>query len=98
MQHAEFTKDLIASFVCEEGKNQSLYWDGACPGLGVRVTQAGARSFIFDSRVRRSELRLKCRITIGSVKTWTIAQAREVAKRYKRLTDSGIDPRDVIAR
>jgi hypothetical protein len=98
MQWPEFTSDLIASFVCAEGKNQSLYWDGACPGLGVRVTRNSVKSFVFDSRVRRNELRLKCRITIGSVNTWTIGQAREVARRYKRLTDSGIDPRDVIAR
>jgi len=98
MQWPDFTDTLIATFACAEGKDQSLFWDGACPGLGVRVTRAGVQSFIFDSRVRRNELRLKCRITIGSVRTWTIEQAREVARRYKRLTDSGIDPRDVIAR
>jgi hypothetical protein len=97
MQWPEFTDDLIASFVCAEGKDQSIYWDGACPGLGVRVTRRGVKSFVFDSKVRQSG-GIKCRLTIGSVKTWTIDQAREVARRYKRMTDTGGDPRDLLAR
>lgn len=98
MQWPELTVDLIASFECAEGKDQTLYWDGACPGLGVRVTRGGAKSFIFETKVRRVTPRIQLRITIGDVRSWSIADARAVASRYKRLSDQGIDPRDVLAR
>ena len=88
MKWPVFTEALIATFECQPGKNQSLYWDGACPGLGVRVTQSGHKAFVFDSRVRRDQ---------RDIRAWSITQAQKVARRYKRMTDSGIDPRDVRA-
>lgn len=98
MQWPDFTSDLIASFACAEGKDQSLYWDGACPGLGVRVTMGGHKAFIFETKVRRVTPRVQLRITIGDVRSWSIEDARLVAQRYKRLSDQGIDPRAVLAR
>lgn len=92
-----FTDKLIASFVCQGDRDQSIYWDGACPGLGVRVTRSGHQAFVFDSRVRRDKRDIKMRITIGDVRSWTIEQARETARRYKRMTDEGVDPRDLRA-
>src|SRR5688572_4490652 len=50
------------------------------------------RSYVFESRLSGRTLRL----TIGDRRTWDIPAARIEATRLKRLTDQGIDPREVI--
>lgn len=86
-----FTADRVATFRCEPGKQQAILWDAKTPGLGLRVTAAGARSYIFETRLEGKTLR----ITIGDVRTWTIVKAQAEATRYKAQTDQGIDPRQV---
>lgn len=88
-----FTAERVAGFACEAGKQQSIYWDGKTPGLGLRVTAKGAKSYIFESRLHGKTLR----ITIGDVRTWTIAKAQAEATALKSLTDKGIDPREQAA-
>lgn len=85
-----FTAGRVAAYQCEAGKQQSIYWDGKIPGLGLRVTATGAKSYIFESRLHGKTVRL----TIGDVRTWAIAQAQAEATRLKTLTDQGIDPRE----
>ena len=96
MKKVNFTADRVASFKCEQGKQQTIYWDAKTPGLGLRVTAAGAKSYIFESRLHGKTIR----ITIGDVKTWPIdgvagdsKTARSEATQLKTLTDQGIDPR-----
>jgi integrase len=55
----------------------------------VRVTAAGAKSYIFETRLHGKTLR----ITIGDVRTWSIGSAQKQATGLKSLTDKGIDPR-----
>jgi integrase len=88
-----FTAQQVASFMCETGKQQSIHWDGKTPGLGLRVTAAGAKSYIFETRLHGKTLRL----TIGDLRTWTIGRAQAEATRLKTLTDQGIDPRQQAA-
>ena len=88
-----FTAGRIASFKCEDGKKQSIYWDGKTPGLGLRVTTGGAKSYIFETRLNGKTLR----ITIGDVRTWGIDKAQAEATRLKAMTDQGNDPRQVKA-
>ncbi|MFO1415022.1 MAG: hypothetical protein U1F10_14175 [Burkholderiales bacterium] len=40
-----FTADRVADFRCDAGKRQSFLWDAKTPGLGVRVTTGGSKSF-----------------------------------------------------
>jgi integrase len=84
-----FTSERVARFQCEPGKQQTIYWDGKAPGLGLRVTQAGAKSYIFEAWLHSKSLR----VTIGDIRTWTIGKAQAEATRLKNLTDQGIDPR-----
>ncbi|WP_109016611.1 tyrosine-type recombinase/integrase [Novimethylophilus kurashikiensis] len=84
-----FTADRIAKFKCEPDKQQKIFWDAKTPGLGLRVTVAGAKSYIFESRLHGKTLR----ITIGDVRTYSIGKAQEIASDYKALTNKGIDPR-----
>lgn len=84
-----FTAERIARFQCEPGKRQSIYWDGKTPGLGLRVTAAGAKSYVFETSLHGKTLRM----TIGDVRTWAIGKAQAEATRLKTLTDQGTDPR-----
>jgi integrase len=88
-----FTAGRVAAFKCEPGKNQSIYWDGKTPGLGLRVTTAGVKSYIFETRLNGKTLR----VTIGDVRTWAIDSAQEEATSLKTMTDKGIDPRQARA-
>jgi len=93
MARANFTAERVADFECELGKQQSIFWDAKAPGLGLRVTAANARSYIFETRLNGKTLR----ITIGDTRTWPLAKAQAEARRYKAQTDQGIDPRQVKA-
>ena len=95
-KHENFTADRIAKFSCPPLKNQQLYWDGKTPGLGIRVTSTGTKSYIFESALHGRTIRL----TIGDVRTWPLdgpagstTTARAEASRLKTLIDQGIDPR-----
>lgn len=88
-----FTSERVAGYKCQPGKQQSIFWDGKAPGLGLRITAAGARSFIFETSLHGKTLRL----TIGDVRTWAIGKAQAEATRLKALTDQGIDPRQQAA-
>jgi integrase len=66
-----------------------ITWDAQVIGLGVRVTAAGHRSFVLDYRTRSGRRR---RFTIGSFPDWSMAGAREEARRLKRAIDQGGDP------
>jgi integrase len=93
MKAANFSADRIAKFECEEGKRQTFFRDGKTPGLGLRVTAAGSKTYVFETRLRNRSMRL----TIGDVRTWTISAAQKEATRLKSLTDTGLDPRKVKA-
>lgn len=93
MAKQNFTAGLVSKAQCEPGKKQSIYWDAKAPGLGLRVTAAGAKSYIFETRLHGKTLR----VTIGDVRTWAVGKAQAEATRLKTLTDQGIDPRQVKA-
>lgn len=93
MPKVNFTADRVANFSIESGNLQTIYWDAKTPGLGVRVTAGGARSYIFETRLHGKTVR----ITIGDARTWTVTKAQSEATRYKAQTDQGIDPRRVKA-
>ena len=93
MAKENFTAGRVTNFQCEVGKQQSIFWDAKAPGLGLRITAGGARSYIFESRLNGKTIR----ITVGDVRTWTVASAQAEATRYKAMTDQGIDPRQLRA-
>lgn len=93
MKHLDFSVKRVEGFRCQPGKSQSIYWDGYAPGLGLRVTAAGFKSYIFETWLYGRCLRL----TIGDHRTWTLGKAQEEATRLKTLTDQGMDPRRLKA-
>lgn len=93
MAKQNFTAARIDGFQCEPGKQQSIYWDAKTPGFGLRVTAAGARAYIFESRLFGKTVR----VTIGDARAWDLGRARTEASRLKTLIDDGKDPREVRA-
>ena len=93
MAKVNFTTGRISGFTCEPGKVQAFLWDSKSPGLGVRVTPSGAKSYIFQSKLNNQTVR----VTIGDTRSWTIEKAQERARYLQTLVDSGQDPREVRA-
>lgn len=106
MERNRLTIKRIESITCRPGKRQDFHWDGDVPGLGVRVTENGAKSFVFEGKLRGKTIRM----TLGDVRVWPLSTvwddtgkrevqrgAREEAKRLRTLIDQGKDPRQVAA-
>lgn len=93
MAKINFTAGRVADFICPADRPQAFLWDSKAPGLGLRATVAGAKSYIFQAKLAGKTLR----ITIGNPRSWTISQAQEEARRLQTLVDEGRDPRQVKA-
>ena len=93
MSKTNFTTARVAAMQCTVGKQQTFHWDAKTPGLGVRVTANGAKSYIFETRVHGKTKR----ITIGSTTSWALSAAQAKATEYKVLADQGIDPASQIS-
>ncbi len=96
MAKVNFTAGRVAAFSCPDGKAQAFLWDSKAPGLALRVTAHGSRSYVFQSRLRDGQ---SVRVTIGEPVTdggqgvYSIPVAQEEARRLQRLIDEGKDPR-----
>lgn len=90
-QRVNLTPGVIERLTCPPGKVQAFLRDSEAPSLRVRVTAAGAKSFVFEAKLNRATIRR----TIGDTKDWSIAKAREEARRLAVLVDGGTDPREL---
>lgn len=87
------TAGSIERLVCPAGKAQAFLRDSTVPGLQVRVTSSGKKSFVFETKISKGDRRSTLRQTIGDVRTWSIEQARIEARRLGVIIDGGSDPR-----
>lgn len=90
-ERQHLTAGAIDRLSCPPGKQQAFMRDSEVPALRVRVTAAGAKSYVFESKLNRQTIRR----TIGDVRTWTIEQARAEARRLAVVLDKGEDPREL---
>jgi hypothetical protein len=72
-----------------EGK-RSQTMDGLVPGFGVRVTDKGAKTYIFQARFPGSAN--QARREIAKVEALTLEAAREKARGWAVLIKQGVDP------
>ncbi len=104
MSRAQLTPDRIRRCACPRGKSQSFLWDTKAPRLAVRVTHAGAKTFVFEKKLNGHTVR----VSIGDAQAWPLNSvwhgkgddrreiqrgAREEANRLEALIDQGTDPR-----
>jgi integrase len=91
-QAMELTAGAIERLSCRtDTKTQAFLRDTKVPGLRVRVTNTGAKSFVFEAKLNRQTIRR----TIGDVRVWTIEKARAEARRLAVMLDNGDDPREL---
>jgi integrase len=90
-QRVALTVGAIERLTCPPDKQQVFMRDSEAPGLRVRVTAAGAKSYVYEAKLNRQTIRR----TIGDVKLWSIEQARTEARRLAVLLDTGQDPREL---
>jgi len=83
------TLDRIRKLTAPTGKQAVYVFDEDPKQLCVRVTPAGAKSFVFAGKLNKVPLR----VTIGDVKVWSPDDARTEARRLQTLIDQGVDPR-----
>src|SRR5271156_814392 len=87
----KLTDRLLAALKVEGGRKDRLVFDTACPGLGVRLTAKGTRTFLAqwtDPATKR-----KVREPLGVWGNITIEQAREAARARLGAVAKGIDPK-----
>lgn len=91
-ERVTLTAGIIERLTCRTDiKAQAFLRDSEVPGLRVRVTNTGAKSFVFEGKLKRQTIRR----TIGDVKAWSIEQARTEARRLAVMIDAGTDPREL---
>ncbi len=91
-QVIELTAGAIERLTCRtDTKAQAFLRDTKAPGLRVRVTNTGAKAFVFESKLNRQTIRR----TIGDVRAWSLDAARTEANRLRVMLDSGTDPREL---
>lgn len=83
------TDKLVKELPAPAAGNKITY-DEDVRGLGVRVTSAGARAYVFNYRVKGAGT--ERRVTIGDAKDWTLKAARDKASMLRRRVDDGEDP------
>jgi integrase len=71
-------------------------WDAVVSGLGIRVTDTGAKSFVLNARFPGSHN--SARRALGGYGELTLEQARIKARSWLELLGRGIDPRVEIER
>lgn len=90
MAKVSFTAARVEAHQCLPGSSQSFLWDSRAPGLGLRATAAGAKSYILQGKLHGRTVRM----TIGDPRNWSIDKARAEAHRLQILLDAGKDPRE----
>src|SRR5713101_4595413 len=87
----KLTDRFLAGLTVENGRKDRLVFDTACPGLGVRLTAKGTRTFIAqwtDPVTRR-----KVREPLGVWGNLTIEQAREAVRARLGAVAKGLNPK-----
>ena len=87
----KLTDRYLTGLALSDGQRDRLVFDVACPGLGVRLTRAGSRTFIVqwtDPATKR-----KVREPLGLWGALTIDQAREAARVRLGAVAKGINPK-----
>jgi Arm DNA-binding domain len=80
----------IAGLKPAKDRAYSLAWDALVPGLAVRVTATGAKSFVLVGRFPGS--RNPTARALGKVGTITLADVRDKARAWHKLLAAGVDP------
>jgi integrase len=85
----KLTKSAVAALPVPAADKPAVYWDSDTPGLGVRISPAGRRTYFLQGRTRAGR---GVKITLGVADRITADQAREAAKKHLAALALGRDP------
>lgn len=85
---AQAITDKLVRELTSPASGNHVTYDEDLSGFGIRITAAGAKSFVLNYRVAGRERRL----TIGRYPAWSVEAARREAKRLRQEVDKGHDP------
>jgi integrase len=86
------TTKFIAGLKAAAPGKRAHYWDALVPGLGVRVTARGSKSFVVYKRWPGS--RAPARRALGDATKLPLAEARQRARDWLALAERGVDPKE----
>jgi integrase len=87
---------MIKALKPAKPKKRHETWDALVPGLGIRVTDTGAKSFVLATRYPGSSN--PARRSLGAYGELTLEQARTKARHWLDLIQRGIDPQVEVER
>jgi len=79
-------RDRLSALEVRNKSEPGLYHDGG--GLYLQVSRYGTKSWILRFTINKRTRDMG----IGPLTEWTLAEARERARKYRQLVDDGIDP------
>src|SRR3954463_9424054 len=82
------TRPNIARLALPAGKSETIVFDDALPGFGVRLRAGGKRTWIAQYRLGAKQRR----ITLGNVEAVDLDEARKRAKDALAKVQLGADP------
>ena len=85
----KLTEKIIAGLDCEAGQKDRLVFDDTIRGLGLRISHAGAKSFLVQYLNASGTKR---RLPIGAWGAITLEQARQAAQSILGQVANGRDP------
>jgi hypothetical protein len=95
-ERVRLTDGFAREAVPDAGKAQrgvdTIYWDEAVRGLGLKVTPVGTGSWVFQYWVTQDGKKQDRRITLGRAKIMAASAARAAAKKYETAWRNGGDP------
>jgi integrase len=86
------TTKFIAGLKPAAPGKRAHYWDALVPGLGVRVTARGSKSFVVYKRWPGS--RAPARRALGDANKLPLTEARQRARDWLALAERGVDPKE----
>ena len=92
MPKLKLNRTNIEKHVKPDPLNDTYFWDTEVTGFGIRMSKAGAASYVVQGRVQGSTKDM--RLTIGPESVFEPDQARDVAREHLRTMRLGIDPRE----
>lgn len=85
---ATLSVGLLDRLVCPPGKKQAFLRDAATPGLRVRVSDTGTKTFVVERKIGQQTVRR----AIGDIRAWSIQAAQGEARRLHALIGQGVVP------
>src|SRR6516164_10848349 len=68
----KFRATTASSLELPVGQSEVIFFDDACPGLGLRIREGGSRTWIFQYKLGSKQRRM----TLGSAKAIDLTKAR----------------------